>query len=125
MGQAMGLSWIFCVKRVFGFGKIKCYFLPKAFALRKKSARTHIQNFVLCGFLPSHTLIKKQITNVICSFMGRVMGFEPMHIGTTIRGLNHLTILATSFLLFNFQTFVLWSLFLGTVNLYPLALKVE
>ena len=23
--------------------------------------------------------------------MGREMGFEPMHIGTTIRGLNHLT----------------------------------
>lgn len=25
-------------------------------------------------------------------YMGRVMGFEPMYIGTTIRGLNHLTI---------------------------------
>ena len=23
--------------------------------------------------------------------MGRLMGFEPMHIGTTIRGLDHLT----------------------------------
>ncbi len=28
--------------------------------------------------------------------MGRLMGFEPMHIGTTIRGLNRLTTGATS-----------------------------
>lgn len=34
--------------------------------------------------------------------MGRVMGFEPMYIGTTIRGLNHLTIPATMlFLIFD------------------------
>ena len=28
--------------------------------------------------------------------MGRIVGFEPTHIGTTIRGLNHLTISAIS-----------------------------
>ena len=30
--------------------------------------------------------------------LGRVMGFEPMYIGTTIRGLNHLTTPAISFI---------------------------
>ena len=46
--------------------------------------------------------------------MGRVMGFEPMHIGTTIRGLDHLTIPAMLFLLFNFNLFM-WFLYIGTV----------
>ena len=36
-------------------------------------------------------IIKEMITEVIISFMGRVVGFEPTHIGTTIRGLNRLT----------------------------------
>ena len=45
---------------------------------------------------------KKSVIFCICEHltddlldMGRVMGFEPMYIGTTIRGLNHLTIPAT------------------------------
>ena len=64
------------------------------FSLRK-ILRTHIN-----GFSPSHTQIKKMITNVIIFFMGRVVGFEPTHNGTTIRGLNHLTTPAIC-LLFN------------------------
>ena len=43
------------------------------------------------GFSPSQRIIKEMITKVIISFMGRVVGFEPTHNGTTIRGLNHLT----------------------------------
>ena len=42
-------------------------------------------------FLISTTQIKRPITKVIGLFMGRVVGFEPTHNGTTIRGLNHLT----------------------------------
>ena len=41
--------------------------------------------------------IKKTLTKVKVFFMGRKMGFEPTHIGTTIRGLNHLTTSAISY----------------------------
>ena len=44
-----------------------------------------------------HQIIKYLITLVIRYFMGRVVGFEPTHIGTTIRGLNRLAIPAISF----------------------------
>ena len=40
---------------------------------------------------PLPTYIKKTTTFVVVFFMGREMGFEPTNIGTTIRGLNHLT----------------------------------
>ena len=43
------------------------------------------------------------LLNLLFLKLGRVMGFEPMHIGTTIRGLNHLTTPATNnYLLFCF-----------------------
>ena len=35
--------------------------------------------------------------------MGRVVGFEPTHIGTTIRGLDHLTIPAIALLILYYQ----------------------
>ena len=38
--------------------------------------------------------------------MGRVVGFEPTHIGTTIRGLNHLTILAISLYFIQFSNLI-------------------
>ena len=37
---------------------------------------------------------KKHSNNCYCVFYGRIVGFEPTYIGTTIRGLNHLTISA-------------------------------
>ena len=52
-----------------------------------------------CAFWGSHSYyqIKKTSTKVKVFFMGRIVGFEPTHIGTTIRGLNRLTISAMSF----------------------------
>ena len=38
--------------------------------------------------------IKKTLAKAKVFFMGRIVGFEPTHIGTTIRGLNRLTISA-------------------------------
>ena len=47
-------------------------------------------------FEPEKTLIipNKKAPEGAFLKMGRIVGFEPTHIGTTIRGLNHLTISA-------------------------------
>ena len=39
----------------------------------------------------------KKHPKVLILIMGRIVGFEPTHIGTTIRGLDHLTISAMNF----------------------------
>ncbi len=43
----------------------------------------------LCGIAKGSNPMKKRPLDRSL-FMGRVMGFEPTNIGTTIRGLNHL-----------------------------------
>ena len=45
-------------------------------------------------YLNSYLLIKKKEPKLLILKMGRIVGFEPTHIGTTIRGLNRLTISA-------------------------------
>lgn len=47
---------------------------------------------------------------VIRYFMGREMGFEPTHNGTTIRGLNHLTTPAIDFIII--KTYFLYKFFI-------------
>ena len=95
MGRVVGLE--FCSTRA----DISCASLVVNTALATsafrsatayaKSAEPHLQNFVLCGFSPT-CIIKSPATEVTELFMGRVVGVEPTHIGTTIRGLNHLAI---------------------------------
>ena len=53
-----------------------------------------------CSGFPFQTQhkIKSPVTYVTGLFMGRMMGFEPTHKGTTILGLNRLTTSAISYL---------------------------
>ena len=64
---------------------------PEQNHLSCTNTRTEIRRTHRSGFSPSPHTIKYTITKVIVHFMGRVVGFEPTHNGTTIRGLNHLT----------------------------------
>ena len=52
-------------------------------------------------YVKNTTLKTKTFSQRRSEKMGRIVGFEPTHIGTTIRGLDHLTISATN--LFSFK----------------------
>ena len=69
--------------------------MPYANPLELHKMLTHFSRFS-----PSHTQIKKVLAKAKTFFMGRVVGFEPTHNGTTIRGLNHLTTPAINVLAF-------------------------
>ena len=109
MGRMVGLSWISSTlgkfrNRTFGssllnflairisLAEMSCVAPPaSASSIRTEIRRTH------CSALPRRVLqpckllkIKYSVAKATEYFMGRLMGFEPMHIGTTIRGLNHL-----------------------------------
>ena len=91
MGRVVGLSWIFCVKRVFVFCLRDLHHLAKTLRTLQKIRSNSTNAYAFCVFSSSHTQIKQTPTKVGVCFMGRVVGFEPTHNGTTIRGLNHLT----------------------------------
>ena len=91
MGRVVGLSWIFCVKRVYVFCRRDLHHFAKALRTLQKIRSNPDQAPLGRVLIQLKTKTKEHMTNAICSLVGRVVGFEPTRNGTTIRGLNHLT----------------------------------
>ena len=79
MGRVVGLSWIFCIKRVSVFCLRDLYHLAKALHTLQKIRSNHRQTCRSVGFskTPRYNKIKKTVTKVTVFFMGRVVGRSP------------------------------------------------
>ena len=72
MGRIMGLSWIFCVKRVYGFSFQKLrFFQRKVLRTLQKIRSNSTKCFrILVASRPHHTLNKKDSNKSHCLFYG-------------------------------------------------------
>lgn len=109
MGRVMGIVLNFALGSVSYKPRYRfSLFLPSLIRVRSTPSRLHpTQNSPdpkykaspRSGFsIPNLCKIKSPATDVTGLFMGRMMGFEPTHKGTTILGLNRLTTSAISYL---------------------------